>query len=366
MEGPVTRLAGGLAAVALLLGACASPTPPAVDQTSTYFGPPIVLKTSTARTGASMVDASHSPSNTGVRVDRHDVSPASLQHGQMNEAWAADEALAFFNARRADVGMPPIEYDAAIARAASAHAHYLALNDASGHDEVEGHPGFTGVDATARVRRLTEAYGASEVLSVFGNHASQREALAQIFASPYHRGAIFFDWVRAGAARESANRSITVVDFADIGHALADNELIAYPFDGQSDVPVAWTDNEVPDPLGPGSTYRGLDVGYPITLSGGASAHIELRTFELRDAKGKKVGCHIAPLTEADRGRNTAVCTPYHPLVAGMQYTVHATGTLSQIARFSNAPFVFDWRFTTLDTEGSMRVANDGTHPIAR
>ena len=367
MEGPATRLAGGLAALALLLGACASPTPPTPVQTSTYLGPPIVLKASVGGVAAPAAHAPRFAADAGVQDTRS--SDARSATTRPNDTPNADDALAFFNEKRAEVGLPPIEYDASIARAASAHAHYLALNGAAGHDEIEGQPGFTGVDATSRVRRLTDVYGASEVLSVFGNHASPHEALAQIFASPYHRGSIFFDWVRAGGARELASRSITVVDFADIGHALADNELVAYPYAGQSDVPVSWTDNEVPDPLGPGSAYHGLDVGFPITLSGGASAHIELQSLELRDAKGHKIGCHIAPLTSADRGRNTAVCTPYQPLVAGTQYTVHATGTLSQIARFSNAPFVLDWRFTTLSVDPSMRMASDGEptpHSIAR
>ncbi|CAM2152983.1 CAP domain-containing protein [Pararobbsia alpina] len=341
MEGPATRLAGSLVAAAFLLGACASgaPTTPASADVSTYFGPPIVLKS----TVASQATAS--------------VLAPGVVHADVIET---DVALAFFNAKRAEVGLPPVAFDANIARAASAHAHYLTLNDASGHDEIEGHPGFSGIDATARVRRHTDAYGASEVLSVLSNHGSAQDALDQIFASPYHRGAIFFDWVRAGGARESTNRSITVVDFADIGHALADNELVAYPYDGQRDVPAAWTDNEVPDPLGPGSAYRGQDVGYPITLSGGASAHIELRTLELRDANGHKVPCHIAALTEADRGRNTAVCTPYQPLAAGTRYSVHATGTLSQISKFSNASFVFDWQFATRRANTPMRVAGDG------
>ncbi len=273
---------------------------------------------------------------------------------------AAAVALAFFNQKRAEVGLPAVAFDAGIAHAASEHAHYLTLNGAAGHDEVEGRPGFTGIDATARVRRHTDVYGASEVLSVFNNRATQREALEQIFDSPYHRGSIFFDWVRGGGAMESANRSITVVDFADIGHALADNELIAWPRDGQTDAPASWTDNEVPDPLGPGGAYRGQEVGYPITLSGGASAHIDLRTLELRDAKGHLVPCHIAPLTAADSGRNTAVCTPYKPLASGETYSVHATGRLSQISRFSNAPFALDWHFTTRASGSYLHVAGQG------
>jgi uncharacterized protein YkwD len=374
MEGPATRLAIGLAAIALLLSACATHESPVPVEASNYFGPPIVLKPAGAGSSAPFASPTGGAATTGDTrgVLSHTASVISTESTTVVSGRGANDAkpepnanptaaaLAFFNQKRAEVGLPAVAFDAEIAHAASEHAHYLTLNGAAGHDEVEGRPGFTGIDATARVRRHTDVYGASEVLSVFNNRATQREALEQIFDSPYHRGSIFFDWVRGGAAMESANRSITVVDFADIGHALADNELIAWPRDGQTDVPASWTDNEVPDPLGPGSAYRGQDVGYPITLSGGASAHIDLRTLELRDDKGHLVPCHIAPLTAADSGRNTAVCTPYKPLASGTVYTVHATGRLSQISRFSNAPFALDWHFTTRASGSYLHVAGQG------
>ena len=309
----------GLVIGAVFIAGCASSNKQAVaTRESTYFGPPIKLKMANAEFAA-----------------------------QSQPSAGPDLALAYFNARRAEVGLPAMAFDANIALAASEHASYLLQNNAHGHDEIAGTPGFTGIDATSRVRRHTDAYGASEVLSVFNNRRSAEDAIEQIFASPYHRGTIFFDWVRAGAAAQTAVTSVTVVDFADIGHALADNELVAYPHDRQADAPLAWTDNEVPDPMGPGSAYRGRDVGYPITLSGGPTAHIELEKFELKDTKGTTIPCHVAAVTPADSGRNTAVCTPLEPLQPGTRYSVHAVGRLTQATRFANAPFALDWTFTT-------------------
>jgi hypothetical protein len=254
-------------------------------------------------------------------------------------------ALDYVNARREEVGLPLIALDDGLAAAAAAHAKYLDLNRVGTHDEVAGNPGFTGVDVITRVRLHTPADGASEVLAVFGGPRPVDTPIEEIFASPYHRGAILFDWARAGEASFVGSSAVTVVDFADIAPALSDTELVAWPYDGQRHVPTAWVNNEQPDPMGADARYRGQVLGFPITLSGGPNAHIELRSFELRDQRGKKIACRIAPLTATDAARNTAICTPYEPLHTGTRYTVRALGRVTQLGKI--APFDLAWAFTT-------------------
>ncbi|SAK46384.1 Allergen V5/Tpx-1 family protein [Caballeronia hypogeia] len=264
-------------------------------------------------------------------------------------AQAGQTALDYVNARREEVGLPAIAADHGIEAAASAHARYLAMNRAGTHEEIEGKPGFTGADVLTRVRLHTRAHSASEVVALIGASQMQSPPIEHIFASPYHRGALLFDWARGGEASalvsSASAGAVTVVDFADIAPALADHELIAWPYDGQTQVPAAWIDNEQPDPMGPESRYRGQVLGYPITLSGGPNAHIELKSFELRDARGSTIPCRIAPLALADAARNTAICTPYEPLRHATRYTVRAQGTLRQLSK--RARFDLSWAFTT-------------------
>jgi hypothetical protein len=226
-----------------------------------------------------------------------------------------------------------IAVDDNVAAAAADHARYLDLNRTGSHDETEGKAGFTGIDVITRVRLHAPAYGASEVLAVFGGPRQVDTPIEDIFSAPYHRGAILFDWARAGEASIAGTSSVTVVDFADIAPALPDAELVAWPYDGQRQVPTIWVNNEQPDPMGADGRFRGQVLGYPITLSGGPNAHIELSSFELRDQRGKRVPCRIAPLTAADAARNTAVCTPYEPLRAATSYTVHTLGHVAQLGR---------------------------------
>ena len=190
--------------------------------------------------------------------------------------------------------------------------------------------------------------GASEVFAVYGGQQVPALPIEEIFASPYHRGAMLYDWARAGEAVATGDSQITVVDFADPKPAIGDTELVVYPYDGQKDAPLSWQNIELPDPMGPDSRYRGALLGYPLTVSGGTNAHISLEKFELRDGRGKLVRCQIAPVTSADTGRNTAVCTPFSPLRPNTIYTAHATGRLTQAFGVANAPFDIQWSFATM------------------
>ncbi|QGZ63054.1 CAP domain-containing protein [Paraburkholderia acidisoli] len=308
---PVSALALACAALA----ACAS-KPPA-PAAAAYTGPVVTLHP--VPTGATLVSTGN----------------------------AGSPAIAWLNTRRAELGLAPIAVDRDLAQAAAAHARYLQLNRAAGHDERPDLPGFTGSDVITRVRLHTPVAGASEVFAVYGGQRAPALPIDEIFAAPYHRGAMLYDWARAGEAALNADASITVLDFADPAPALTASELVAYPYPGQTDAPLAWTDEETPDPMGPDGRYRGAVLGYPITLSGGTNAHVDLLTFELRNAKGKTVRCHIAPVTPAQSGRNTAVCTPYEPLLPGTRYSAHATGLLTQQYGAANVPFDLSWTFST-------------------
>lgn len=262
---------------------------------------------------------------------------------------AQQTALGYINDRRAELGLLPIASDDMVAEAAAAHARYLDINRANGHDERADLPGFTGVDVTARVRARTAVQiGAGEIFAIYGGAHPPAQPIDEIFASPYHRGAILYDWARAGEAALNGNSSITVVDFADAAPIVTATELVAYPYPNQPDAPVSWTDNEIPDPFGVDSGYRGALVGFPITLSGGTNGHIDVLGFDLLDSRGKKVRCKVGPQTPASSGRNTAVCTPFQPLTPGAHYTAHVRGRLTQQYGAVDVPFDLTWTFSTL------------------
>ena len=84
------------------------------------------------------------------------VQPAALQTATASTYLAGtSEDLAFkkLNAFRAAQGLGPLNQNAKIDIAAKNHASYVMTNQsgADAHKEVPGQPGFTGVDAQARV-----------------------------------------------------------------------------------------------------------------------------------------------------------------------------------------------------------------------
>jgi len=326
----------------VLLAGCASGNK-LTESTATvtsYTGPPVAL-----RRAVGAIDANVSSDSRAVGIAENGQAQSSL--GNFSDDKSTDP-LAYFNTRRAELGLPPIILDSGVAAAAAAHARYVIRHGETGHTEQAGKLGFTGVDVADRLRIRLPVSGASEVLTRYGGSYSDGDAIRELFASPYHRGVILFDWQLGGAALQRADASVIVVDFANIRPTLAPNELVAYPYDGQRGVPNAWTDNEVPDPLGDNSRYRGQRVGFPITLSGGPNAHIAWRRATLTDASGRVVTCQIAPLRPADNARNTAICTPMEPLQAHTLYRVNAVGVLTQLSRFTTiAPFSLQWTFTT-------------------
>lgn len=310
--------------------------------------PLVVLASAALAACASKPPAPVAQAYSGPAITLHPVAgAAALATAAFAAADARSPAIAYLNARRAELGLAPIAIDANLALAAAAHARYLQMNRAAGHDERPDLPGFTGVDVATRVRLHTNVAGASEVFAVYGGQRAPTQPIDELFAAPYHRGAMLYDWARAGEAALNANASITVLDFADPAPALSASELVAYPYPGQSNAPLAWTDEETPDPMGADGRYRGAVLGYPITLSGGTNAHVDLLTFELHKANGTPVRCRIAPRTPAQSGRNTAVCTPYEPLQAATRYTAHATGLLTQQYGAADVPFDLTWTFST-------------------
>ncbi|MCY1239594.1 allantoicase [compost metagenome] len=121
-----------------------------------------------------------------------------------------------------------------------------------------------------------------------------------------------------------------------------DSQMVAYPVNGQADVPASWVNSESPNPA-PG--YEGKTVGYPVSLQAiNTSLQFDADNFAITDAQGASVNClkvdsRSSGLSSAARG--LAICTPVAPLASGQRYNVHVTG------RLGSQPVDLSWSFTT-------------------
>ncbi|SOY43046.1 putative lipoprotein [Cupriavidus taiwanensis] len=269
--------------------------------------------------------------------------------------------LCYANYRREQVGLPPLAARDPLNAAAQAHTDYMLANATLTHDESSGNPGYTGATADERIQAAypTEATaevvaGASRWTSVANAQLSlsPKDALvSDLVDAPFHRAALLGSYGSAGsgfAERVGANGSGTsasyyqTVDLADRVRGGSDNQMVAYPFDGQNDVPVNWVNTESPNPA-PG--YENRTMGYPVSLQAiSTSLQFDADNFVITDAQGGNVDCikvdsRSSGLSSAARG--LAVCTPVAPLASQQRYTVRVTG------RLGAQPVDLGWSFTT-------------------
>jgi Cysteine-rich secretory protein family len=258
-------------------------------------------------------------------------------------ALAADRkaALDVVNAARSAAGLPALREDPALDESAQAHAYYYLFN--AGQSQVSGTgilmedptlPGFIGARAIDRERHFgfNGARG-----SELANHTLSPAASSEnIIDSVYHRlSAVDREITAAGyGGARVGSIAIAVLDVA-AGPAGSGDPSV-YPADGQTGVPVAFMDNEVPDPLPSGAIPP---VGYPISLQVGGAQQLKVTTGRLVGPDGKEL-----PVFTFDPGnqvgQNQWAMTARQPLTPGARYTAEVTGTVD------GATFTKRWSFT--------------------
>lgn len=261
---------------------------------------------------------------------------------------AARQAIDRANVYRARIGVIPLQPHAAIVASTQNHADYFLLNvaDTSAwtygpHGEVDGKPGFTGRWPGDRMKAAGYPwFGGSEVMHYIGEPMA---AVDGWMSTIYHR-VISLDpgahYTGYGYGRNAQGAAVDVMDFGsgptDTGvWSAAQPYPLAYPANGQTDVPYSWGGGESPDPLPPGAAHP---VGYPFTLQG-VKGTLQVSAAQLRDAAGAVVPTHPSP---ADCSSfNCYALIAVSPLRANATYTVQASGTVGGV------PFSRTWTFST-------------------
>jgi hypothetical protein len=239
--------------------------------------------------------------------------------------------LRVHNALRAAVGAPAVKSDDRVTAAAQRHAEYLAQNNALGHDETPGAPGFSGVFVRDRLaaQGLVDA-NASEVATSF---SSGTEGVRSLWVLPYHRlglmhpHAVVAGWGHAEVAGRTITVGVLVYDFAapapDRVRAPAPDQRVAGTYSGE----------EIPDVLPAGASRP---VGYPIMVIYSGARAVDLRSARITDAAGRDFAYHVVPQLYE---RDYVAVIPASPLVPGTRYRVHLELTVA------GADMVEEWEF---------------------
>jgi hypothetical protein len=241
------------------------------------------------------------------------------------------EMLRAHNALRAAVGAPAVRADERVTAAAQKHAEYLARNDALGHDETPGNPGFSGV--FVRDRLVAQGYTdatASEVATSFSNGT---DGVRSLWVLPYHRlglmhpHAIVAGWGHAEMSGRTITVGVIVYDFSAPAP-----ERVRAPAPAQR-VATTYSGEEVPDVLPPGATKP---VGYPIMVVYGGARAVDVRSARLTEVGGPDFAYHVVPQLYE---RDYVAIIPAAPLTPGARYHVRLELTVA------GADVVEEWDF---------------------
>lgn len=253
----------------------------------------------------------------------------------------AGEAVERVNAFRKLADLPPVKLDDLLSHGCRAHAVYLALNarrpEAQGllvHEEDKSLPGYTPEGK--------KAAKASDI-SIGGE---PNDAIASWMATLYHRIPLLEPNLKSvgfGCARGDHGGWITVLD---VGNGLDTKTPrpgpVLYPVENQTDVPLEFPGNELPNPIPDDATGR---AGYPITVFFPIQQPLVGAAGKLEDAKGRPVECWFSsPESRANPNhpQGTTVCLiAKEPLQPEHRY--RATFTGEQLGK----PWRKSWTFTT-------------------
>jgi len=251
-------------------------------------------------------------------------SPSSLAND-------ATEMLRVHNELRSAVGAPAVRADERVTIAAQRHAEYLARNDALGHDETPGAPGFSGV--FVRDRLAAQGYTDTTASEVATSFSTGTEGVRSLWVLPYHRlglmhpHAIVAGWGHAEISGRRITVGVIVYDFS----APAPDRVRA-PALGQR-VAGTYSGDEVPDVLPAGASRP---VGYPIMIVFSSAREVDLRSARLTQVGGPDFAYHVVPQLYE---RDYVAIIPASPLVRGARYHIRLDLTVA------GADLVEEWEF---------------------
>ncbi|MBE9608435.1 CAP domain-containing protein [Chitinilyticum piscinae] len=249
---------------------------------------------------------------------------------------SADE-IETLNIIRRETGIPVLQADPALTKAAQAHADYLAALPGAGHGESAGQTGFTGTTPTARCKAQGDSGGCWEVLYESAS-ANPLAALRALLKGPLHRNVLLdpgMQRIGLGSARLADGSRTVVITTGKTSLPRKEALLAHWPLAAgplQAFSPQFASHEENPSPLPDGVAKS----GYILSLH--ANAVLEIGEWLLLDQQGKPVSSRQLPTQE----NNWAMLMPNQPLHPGTRYDVRFSGTLA------GQPVTRNWSFQTL------------------
>ncbi len=229
---------------------------------------------------------------------------------------AALEALDRANCYRSLLGLEPGVLEERLDAASQAHAEYMDGEGVLAHAEDPEVEGFTGEQVWDRIAAAGWDDQVGLLISEVVAEGPEPAAAVDLWVdSVYHRSPFTApEWVAAGFGSAGAYSSMAFV----MPYPQQRDVAVAYPVNGQVDVPTSFdSDTESPDPA-PG---HGV-VGYPVTVSVSstdAESGLRLDSGQIRGPGGAIDVIELDP-TNDESLYDMVALVPTEPLEPGTAY----------------------------------------------
>lgn len=248
------------------------------------------------------------------------------------------DLLAQVNSERKMVGLNPVKLHPLLCKSAVNHENYLKINGYwEAHDETKGNKGFTGKTFEERIKAVgfKGDFGGSETITRNGENYLE-EMRSMIQTAPYHRESILApttEFIGFGYSKGG----VVVTNSVDSGEFLDNAPFINYPYNGQTNVDIAYYGDENPDPLkGTGLEKSGIIS----TFTPSNYYYLGSEKATMTDSKGNKV-----PVLLESGGIGTLLIIPKTILEYNTTYTVSASVVDEDTGRKASRT----WSFTTIE-----------------
>ena len=252
-------------------------------------------------------------------------------------------ALDYANDYRYIMKLPLFESNSALNMSAQVHANYQTTVGELTHYQSSGNPSFIGESVQDRAAYYGFNGMVAEDIS-YNTKPSIQKSVDDLFDAPYHR--IPFLNPALDRLGYGEKQYYSVLNFGSVIQP-KESTIVAYPGDGQVEVPIEWENYETPDPLRfyPNAPKK---VGYPIMVGiyGGETESIQLIDAKLINSTGQEVPAYINSPQTDDHLSQEVIIIPQSPLKTNSKYRVEVS--LQAINRNGESTsYQKSWSFTT-------------------
>lgn len=253
------------------------------------------------------------------------------------------KAIDYANDYRYIMKLPLFESNSALNMSAQVHANYQNTVGKLTHYQSSANPAFIGESVKDRAAYYGFNGMVAEDIS-YNTKPSIQKSVDDLFDAPYHR--IPFLNPALDRLGYGEKQYYSVLDFGGVIQP-KESTFVAYPGDGQIQVPIEWENYETPDPLRlyPNAPKK---VGYPIMVGiyGEDTESIQLIDAKLINSDGQQVQVYINSPQTDDQLSQEVIIIPQSPLKTNSKYRVQVS--LQEINRDGESTsYQKSWSFTT-------------------